>query len=119
MELDIASLGDLAKLKRRINVASLVLQHSDDTPKRHPLDKVNFAIGKARGSDIAIGGWFTPRVAARIQRRNDGFYLLPGRRGRVVLNGRRVSAQARLSDGDQLSVRGLNLAFRFRPQDED
>lgn len=119
MELDIASLGDLARLKRRVNVASVVLRLPSDARQRYPLDKVNFAIGKARGSDIDIGGWFAPRVAARIQRRNDGFYLLPARRGRVALNGQRLTRQSRLSDGDRLAIRGLQLEFQFRPQVDD
>lgn len=116
MELNIASLGDLAQLKRRINVASLRLLDTPAGPCRFALDKVNFVIGK--GADIGVDGWWAPRVAARIQRRNDGFYLMPGRRGRVRLNGRRVSRQARLNDGDSLSVRGLSLEFLFRPEDE-
>ena len=118
MELNIASLGDLAKLKRRINVASLTLQGPGDATCRYALDKVNFTIGRSADSDISAGGWLAPRIAARIQRRNDGFYLLPGRRGRVRLNGRRVARQAKLSDSDRLSVRGLSLRFLFRPQDD-
>lgn len=117
MEVEIASLGDLAKLKRRINVASLVLQEASNESRRFRLDKVNFAIGKAAHSDIRLGGWLTPRIAARIQRRNDGFHLLPGRRAGARLNGEKIRRQVRLSDGDVLIVRGLSLVFLFRPQD--
>ena len=118
MELDISTLGDLAKLKRRVNTASLRLRDADDAEHRYMLDKVNFSIGKAHDSDVGIGGWLAPRVAARIQRRNDGFYLLPGRRGRVSLNEQRVSRPVRLSDGDRFSVRGIALQFLFSPQDK-
>lgn len=117
MELDISSLGDLAKLKRRIKIASLTQQDGDGGEKRFTLDSVNFTVGKAYDCDIRITGLLAPRLAARIQRRNDGFYLYPGRRGKVALNGQRLSRQTRLNDGDRLSVRGIALQFQFRPQD--
>ena len=116
MELDISTLGDLAKLKRKVDTAAVMLHGSDATQHRYTLDKVNFSIGKARDSDVGIGGWLAPRVAARIQRRNDGFYLLPGRRGRVRLNDQRVARPVRLNDGDRFSVRGIALQFLLRPQ---
>lgn len=118
MELDITSLGDLTRLKRRINVPSLTLLGPGEIRKRFPLDRVNFNIGKARDCDIHLAGLLAPRLAARIQRRNDGFYIHPGRRGRVSLNGQRVTQSIRLSDGDALLVRGLSLQFLFRPDDQ-
>ena len=118
MELDISTLCDLTKLKRRANTASLRLRDADDAEHRYMLDKVNFSIGKADDSDVGIGGWLAPRVAARIQRRNDGFYLLPGLRGRVRLNEQRVSRPVRLNDGDRFSVRGIALQFLHCPQDK-
>ena len=65
MELDISTLGDLARLKRRVKTASLRLREADDTEHRYTLDKVNFSIGRAQDSDVGIGGWLAPRVAAR------------------------------------------------------
>ncbi len=118
MELDITTLGDLAKLKRRVAAASVTLNEADDSEHRYSLDKVNFSIGRARDADVGVGGWLAPRVAARIQRRNDGFYLLPGRRGRVRLNEQRVARPVRLQDGDRFSVRGIALQFRFGSEDK-
>ncbi|MCB1801336.1 MAG: FHA domain-containing protein [Gammaproteobacteria bacterium] len=118
MELDIGSLGDLARLKRRARVAALLLERPDASEQRFSLERVNFSIGRAPDSDLRIGGWLAPRTAARIQRRSDGFYLLPGRRGKVRINGIRVLRQARLSDGDRLSVRGVPLQFLYRPLDQ-
>ena len=118
MEIDIASLGDLAQLRQRTNVAYLTLKHVQNGKSRYPLDKVNFAIGKARDCDVPMPGWLTPRVAAAIQRRNNGFYLIPGRRGRVSVNGTAVSEQIKLNDDDDLKVRGLAIKFYFRPVDD-
>jgi predicted component of type VI protein secretion system len=117
MEVDISSLGDLAKLRRRIKVPSLALIGSGGDQTRYALDKVNFTIGASAQCDLKTGSWLAPRLAARIQRRNDGCYLLPGRRGRVSINGRRVSAPVLLNDADDLRIRGLALKFFLRPID--
>ncbi|MCB1791568.1 MAG: FHA domain-containing protein [Gammaproteobacteria bacterium] len=118
MELNIASLGDLAQLKRKFKVAALTLFERDNSERRIVLDKVNFVIGRADDCDIGVRGWLAPRTAARIQRRNDGFYLMPGRRGKVRLNGGRVLRQTLLHDGDRFTVRELSLQFLHRPQDD-
>lgn len=115
MEVDISSLGDLAKLRKRIRVPSLALFNGEDKPTPYALDTVNFTIGRSTDCDLATGGWLAPRLAARIQRRNDGCYLLPGFRGRVSVNGRRVRRPVLLKDADEFSVRDLNLKFYFRP----
>jgi predicted component of type VI protein secretion system len=118
MEVDIASLGDLVDLRRRVNVPSLALMGAQQMESSHPLDKVNFTIGKASNCDMHVPGWLAPRLAARIQRRTEGFYLIPGRRGKVSVNGTLVSQPVKLADDDDLRVRGLALKFYFRPMDD-
>lgn len=115
MEVDISSLGDLARLRRRIKVPSVSLIGRDGDQTRYALDKVNFSIGTSAQCDLKTGGWLAPKLAARIQRRNDGCYLLPGRRGRVSVNGHRVWSAILLNDADDLRVRGLALKFFLRP----
>jgi hypothetical protein len=117
MEVDISSIGDLAKLRRRIKVPSVAVIDDEGEQTGYSLDTVNFKIGKSQQCDLRTAGWLAPRLAARIQRRNDGCYLLPGRRGAVSVNGHRVWRPVRLSDGDDLKVRGLRLKFFFRPMD--
>jgi len=115
MEVDISSLGDLAKLRKRIKVAYLSLPGNPQGEIRHQLDKVNFTIGKASRCDIGISGWLAPKLAAGVQRRNDGFYIIPKRRGKVSVNGKTISEPVKLNDNDDLQVRGLALKFCFRP----
>ena len=118
MEVDIASLGDLAALRQRTKVAYLSGQLPHQSDFRLRLDKVNVAIGTGRACDIRIAGWFAPRISAVIQRRTDGFYLLPKPWGRVAVNDRRVRSPVKLHDDDRLSVRRLVLKFYWRPMDE-
>jgi predicted component of type VI protein secretion system len=53
-------------------------------------------------------------VAARIVRKEDGFYLIPEKRGKVRINGARVFMARRLRDGDRLGVRGLSMHFHHK-----
>ena len=118
MEVDVSSLGDLAKLRRQARTAYLAFEDTRDRTTRIPLSKVNYSIGRAPDADIPAGGWLAPRLAAGIQRRSDGYYVLPARRGRVSVNGRPVSDPVRLNDEDMLRVRGLDLKFYFRVADD-
>lgn len=115
-EIDLAAVAALAELKRAKKDTYIELKESGGHPKRHRLDRVIFRIGKARENNICLPGWFTPRIAAEIQRQGDGFYLVPFSRGQVTLNGKRLSSQTRLSDQDEISVRGLAFTFYQRPQ---
>ncbi len=110
------ALADLAALRRKVKVASLI--ESAAGMRKHPLDKVNFKIGRGRDCDIRIKGWFAPKLAATLQRRNDAFYVIPERRGKVFINGKGVSMETKLRDDDDLQVRNLALKFRFRLEDD-
>jgi len=115
MEVDISSIGDLARLRRRIRIPAIALLDHGQEQTCLRLDKVNFTIGKSRDCDLQTRGWFSPRLAASIQRRNDGCYLMPARRGRVSVNGQRVRGQTMLQDGDRLQVHDLALTFSLQP----
>lgn len=117
MEVDISSLGDLAKLRKRIRVPAVSVLDDAGNLKNYNLDKVNFRIGRSADCDLRTAGWLSPRVAACIQRRNDGCYLLPGWRGRVSVNGQRIVKPVILRDHDDLQVRGLTLRFCRLPVD--
>jgi hypothetical protein len=119
MEVDIASLGDLAALRQRTKVAYLTRPDAEPPGFRLRLDKVNVSIGKAPQCDIRLAGWFAPRLAAVIQRRTDGFYLMPKRWGQVEVNDRRVRAPVKLQDDDQLLVRRVPLTFCWRAVDDN
>jgi pSer/pThr/pTyr-binding forkhead associated (FHA) protein len=112
MELDLARLADLATHVPRRKLATLVISRGSGNAENITLDGLSHLIGK--GQDIAVGGWLSPRAAARIQRRPDGLYLTPHWRGRVLVNGSRIVAATRLRDGDQLEVSGTRMRFLYR-----
>jgi predicted component of type VI protein secretion system len=115
---DISSLGDLAELRKKAEVASLALFDAGREVRRYALDRVNFTIGKGRNCDVRLSGWLAPRLAATIQRRADSFVLIPVRRGKVSVDGIPVREPVKLTDDNNLKVRGVALKFYFRPAED-
>ena len=118
VEVDVSNLGELMKQRQAKFAAYLLLTGIEHRRAKYPLTKLNFKIGKAIDADITTPGWLAPRVSARVVCKNDGFYVVPGRRGRVRINGSGVVAPMKLEDNDRLSVRGLSLTFYNRPAEE-
>ena len=118
VEVDVSNLGELMKQRQAKFAAYLLLTGIEHRRAKYPLTKLNFKIGKAIDADITTPGWFAPRVSARVVCKNDGFYVVPERRGRVRINGMGVFAPMKLEDSDRLTVRGLSLTFYNRPAEE-
>ncbi len=114
VEMDVSQLDRLLKERRGDGDAYLLIIGATQQRARHPLSRVSFKIGKASDSDLRVGGWLAPRVAARVLRREDGYYIMPAIRGRVRVNGLRATETQRLQDGDKLSIRGLRIDFYHR-----
>jgi pSer/pThr/pTyr-binding forkhead associated (FHA) protein len=114
VEVDVSSLGELLKQRQANFAAYLLLTSMPQNRSKYPLTKLNFKIGKSIDADITTPGWFAPRVSARIVCKNDGFYIVPERRGKVRVNGMGVVAPMKLEDNDRLTVRGLSLTFYNR-----
>ena len=75
------------------------------------LSKQHFNIGKSRDCDLCVGGWFTPKLVAKIIRQSDGYYLMPEKRGKVRLNGTWLTGRVKLQNRDKLQVRNIALTF--------
>jgi pSer/pThr/pTyr-binding forkhead associated (FHA) protein len=114
---DVSDVEELRKRQQEKKEAYLLLLEAGILRAKYPISRVSFSIGRARDCDLRTSGWLAPRVAANIQRRQDGFYIYPRSRGQVIVNGVRVSSPTRLADGDALSVRGMPLKFFNRPAD--
>jgi pSer/pThr/pTyr-binding forkhead associated (FHA) protein len=118
VEVDVSNLGELVKQRQAKFAAYLLLTSAEHRRSKYPLTKLNFKIGRAIDADITTSGWFAPRVSARVICKNDGFYIVPERRGRVRINGMGVSAPMKLEDSDRLTVRGLSMTFYNRPAEK-
>jgi len=111
VDIDVSHLDKLLELQHPAQGACLKIRNGDSRERKRPLTKATFTIGKDPLSDLVVRGWFVPRSLANIDRRIDGYYLVPGKRGQIQLNGSRVCNEVRLKDGDKLSLRQHSIQF--------
>lgn len=111
MAVDIQNLGDLAALKQRLTRAYLTPADSPDHNPKYMVDREPFCVGRANDCKLAAGGWFAPRVAAWVEPREDGSYLIPHKRGKVRINDTRVTEPTALQDNDKVVIRGIELRY--------
>jgi pSer/pThr/pTyr-binding forkhead associated (FHA) protein len=111
VDIDVSQLDELLSQQNQVNGAYLQVLTKDGQPRKRPLTNPSFTIGKDPLSDLVIKGWFVPKSVACIDRRVDGYYLVPGRRGHIQLNGNRVKNEVKLKDGDSVAARRIAVQF--------
>ena len=76
------------------------------------LTKTANLIGSQDGAAIRLTGWFAPKSAALISSRGSVFTISPSQgTKRLMVNGKTVSAQQPLKDGDVIDVAGVSMSF--------
>ncbi len=107
------AVGERSQLSpTRARVPSLVVL-SGKTDQKDYLLSSKLIFGKPEMATVRLRGWFTPQVAAQINKREDGYYL--GRADRVPkVNGEPISSPRRLNDADVIEVGGVRLSFLYR-----
>ncbi len=72
------------------------------------------AIGKSDMASIRLKGWFKPKLAATISRRDQKYFIAASERNvKVLVNGNQTSGQQELGDGDVIEVAGVKMTFSF------
>lgn len=115
VEVDLSSLQQRLQASEKGSAASLILQGARGMRSDYPISKVQFTIGRSQNSDLYMTGLLAPARAACIQRRSDGYFIEPGRRGKVRVNGKPIQKRHRICNGDGLQVRHMTLCFRENP----
>lgn len=111
VEIDVSHLDKMLKQQIPEGRVSLQIHEKNGRQRNRPLNKPSFKIGKDPLSDLVIRGWFVPKTIASIERRADAYYLVPGKGGKVRLNGERVRHVTKLESGDNLIIRHLEIDF--------
>lgn len=86
-----------------------------DGPKSHQvlLEKPLFFLGKSKDADLPLRGFFTPRIAAFINRDDSGFRLVnTTSKGGLVKVNDKPAFDVRLSDNDEIRVQNFKIRFR-------
>jgi pSer/pThr/pTyr-binding forkhead associated (FHA) protein len=98
--------------KERIGVLT-VLRGKTDQPQ-YVLARKLFLIGKSDAATIKLKGFFAPKSAAVINRREGKYFVAPAEKSvKVKINEANVGAQHELNDGDILEVGSVKMTFSF------
>jgi pSer/pThr/pTyr-binding forkhead associated (FHA) protein len=111
---EMAAAGERSQITpSRVRVATLIRVTGPIEQAEYPLTGKLTVIGKSKMATIRLRGWFKPKMAAQINRRDDGYYL--GRGDRVpTINGAPIGAPTLLSDGDLIDICGVQLRFTIK-----
>ncbi len=99
----------------RARLASLIVMEGSTDQREYLLSGKLIIIGKSQMATVKLTGfnWFKPKVAAQINRRDDGYYITKADKMPNV-NGIPISAATKLNDGDLIEVAGVKLSFAFK-----
>lgn len=99
-----------APAKERVGTLT-VLAGKTDQPQYMLTGKL-IMIGKSDMATIKLKGFFAPKAAAVINRREGKYFVAPAEKSaKVKINDAEVSAQHELSDGDVLEVASVKMSF--------
>jgi FHA domain len=109
-----AAAGERSQLSpERLRVPTITVLHGRTDQKEYRLAGKLTVIGHSKMATVRLRGWFTPEVAAQINKHEDGYYL--GRGDRVPkINGVEILGLTKLNDGDVIEVGRVRLNFLFR-----
>jgi hypothetical protein len=111
----VAAVGESSQLApARLRIATLVVKRGKTDQREYALNDKLTIIGRSAMATVRLKGWFAPKTAAQITRREDGAYYV-GPAGRTPsVNGVSVSQSTKLTSGDVIEVAGVELEFVYR-----
>lgn len=105
--------GEKTQAPARVRVPTLVVLTGKTDQKEYLLSGKLTVIGKSDMATVKLSGWFAPKVAAQINKRDDGYYI--GKADSAPkINGQAITAPTKLNDGDMIEVGGVKLNFVYR-----
>ncbi len=97
----------------RAKVGHLTVMAGGTNQPEYSLTGKLVIIGKSDMATIKLTGWFKPKTAAQITKKDDGYYIGSGEKTPSV-NGMPISGPTKLSDGDVVEVAGVRMNFSLR-----
>ena len=111
----VSAVGESAQVApARVKVATLVVRKGRTDQREYILSNKLTVIGKSAMATVKLKGWFAPKAAAQITRRDDNSYHISGAGNVPTVNGQPVIHTAQLSPGDVIAVAGIELEFICR-----
>jgi pSer/pThr/pTyr-binding forkhead associated (FHA) protein len=86
---------------------------TDDT--HYVLNNKMNVIGKSEMASIKLKGWFSPKMAALISKRENGYFIAASEKNiKVKINGEEIAGQRALAEGDVIEVAGIKMTFGYQ-----
>ena len=87
---------------------------ADDRTRQGGKKPDNSVRGKRLG-DFELKGWFAPKVAAVINRKEGQYTIAPSEKaGATKVNSEPLTAVRELQEGDEIVIGGITMQFHFR-----
>jgi pSer/pThr/pTyr-binding forkhead associated (FHA) protein len=111
----VAAVGESAQPSpARVKIPTLVVRSGSTDRREYALNDKLAVVGKSAMATVKLTGWFKPKAAAQINRRDDNSYYV-GAADRVPsVNGAPISHPTKLASGDVIEVAGVELEFVVR-----
>ncbi len=111
----VAAVGEASQVAPgRLKLATLVVRKGKTDRAEYTLTDKLTVIGKSAMATVKLKGWFAPKAAAQINRREDNSYYVGAADKIPSVNGRPIPRPIRLSSGDTIEVAGVELEFVYR-----
>jgi pSer/pThr/pTyr-binding forkhead associated (FHA) protein len=97
----------------RVGLLTIITGKTDQ--ERYLLTSKMSVIGKSSMASIKLKGWFKPKMAALISKRETGYFIAASEKDtKVKINGEEIAGQRSLADGDLIEVAGVKMTFGFQ-----
>ena len=101
-----------APAKERIGILNIMDGKTDQ--KHYSLTGKLSVIGKSDMASIKLKGWFAPKVAAVINKRDNKYFIAASEKDlKVKVNGVVIAGQQELNEGDMIEVASIKASFAF------
>jgi len=111
----VAAVGESAQVSpARMKVATLIVRSGRTNQREYTLNDKLTVIGKSAMATVKLKGWFAPKAAAQINRRDDQSYYVGAADKTPSVNGQPITQPTKLSSGDVINVAGIELEFVYR-----
>lgn len=111
----VAAVGESAQVApARLKIPSLIVRSGRTDQREYVLNDKLTVIGKSAMATVKLKGWFAPKAAAQINRRDDHSYYIGAADKVPSVNGNPIAQPTKLSSGDVIDIAGIQLEFVYR-----
>lgn len=110
----VASPNGAAAVPAKERIGQLQVMDGKTDQHQYVLSGKLTVIGKSDMASIKLKGWFAPKVAAVINKRDSKYFIAASEKDvRVKVNNQEISGPKELNEGDMIEVASVKLTFSY------